>query len=352
MLTPRENYFRNVRFQKPDRIPLDVGISDGSWDEYRQDMESVCMKFPELFPHVKPGWRDYDNYSFYPGNRKDEPFTDSWGNIWLSTVNGIEGVVTNTVIDDWEKLSSYHVPDANVQFDRGPANWDVIESNIKKARQNGEVTTGYIPHGFLFMRIFYLRGFENAMMDFVEGDPHLQVLINMLVDHNSTYIQRYIQMGADIIELGDDLGTQKSTIISPAMLREYIFPAYAELLRPCKDAGVLVMFHSDGRTLDILEDQVRAGADIVNPQDLCNGIDNLAKTIKGKTCIRLDIDRQTVIPYGSAKDIDDLIHEEVEKLGSVSGGLELSCGIYPPTPPSNVEALCKSLLRYQRYWWE
>ena len=40
------------------------------------------------------------------------------------------------------------------------------------------------------------------------------------------------------------------------------------------------------------------------------------------------------------------------KLGSPEGGLEFIAGIYPPTPPENVEALCKSLIKYQRYWWE
>jgi len=91
---------------------------------------------------------------------------------------------------------------------------------------------------------------------------------------------------------------------------------------------------------------------IVNPQDLCNGIDNIARVIKGKACINLDIDRQTVIPYGNAHDIEQLIREEVMKLGSEAGGLEFISGIYPPTPPQNVEALCKALLKYRRYWWE
>ncbi|MFY9175759.1 MAG: hypothetical protein WBI74_11885 [Caldicoprobacterales bacterium] len=46
------------------------------------------------------------------------------------------------------------------------------------------------------------------------------------------------------------------------------------------------------------------------------------------------------------------LKEEVMKLGSPEGGLEFIAGIYPPTPPENVEALCKSLIKYQRYWWE
>jgi hypothetical protein len=351
-MTDRENYLRNARFQSPEWIPAGVSISDASWDQYRQDMELVCLKFPEFFPHVRPDWRDYDKHQFSPAHRKGEPFTDAWGSVWETTIDGIEGVVTNEVLDDWEKLAAYQAPDANVQFDRGPANWQEIAESIKSNKKNGQLTAGSVAHGFLFLRILYLRGFTNAMMDFATGDPHLPELIDRITEHNMTIVQRYLAMGVDLMSFGDDLGTQSSTFISPAMFHQYIAPAYERLMTPCKKAGTLVFLHSDGKTLDILEEQVRAGVDIVNPQDLCNGIDNIARTIKGKACIQLDIDRQTVVPYGSASDIEDLIHEEVVKLGSPAGGLAFIAGIYPPTPPQNVEALCLALQKHRRYWWE
>jgi uroporphyrinogen decarboxylase len=118
-----------------------------------------------------------------------------------------------------------------------------------------------------------------------------------------------------------------------------------------KKKGALVYLHSDGKTLDILEDQIEAGVDIVNPQDLCNGIDNIAKRIKGKACIQLDIDRQKIVPFGTRKEIFELIEEEVRKLGDPRGGLEFIAGIYPQTPPENIEALCEALEKYRTYWW-
>jgi len=148
----------------------------------------------------------------------------------------------------------------------------------------------------------------------------------------------------------EDLGTQTGTIISPAMFKKWVKPAYAALMQPCKKAGMYIGLHSDGKTLDILEDQIEAGVDVVNPQDLCNGIDNLAKRIKGKACINLDIDRQDILPYGSPKDVDDLIREEVEKLGAPEGGLMFICGLYPPTPMENVEALAAALEKYSAMW--
>ncbi|MHB1458003.1 MAG: uroporphyrinogen decarboxylase family protein, partial [Armatimonadota bacterium] len=156
----------------------------------------------------------------------------------------------------------------------------------------------------------------------------------------------------DMMVFGDDLGTQTSTILSPNDFRKWIKPGYTKLMEPCRKAGTLVFFHSDGRTLDILEDQIAAGVDIVNPQDLANGVDNIAKYIKSKACICLDIDRQTIVPFGTRKDIHDLIEEEVRKLGDPSGGLEMVAGIYPPTSPDNVDALCEALMKYQTFWWD
>lgn len=352
MYSNRENYIRNAKFQGPDRIPISVHISDASWDQFRVDMESAALKHPSFFPYVKSGWRDYDNHDFGPAYTKDQPFTDSWGSTWLSPVNGIEGNVIKFPLDDWSKFDNYKAPDPSVTADRGPVDWDAIKTWINNQKANGELTVGGVPHGFLFLRLEYLRGFNNFMIDIATDEPKLYELIDIIVEHNLKLVKNYLDIGVDMMSFGDDLGTQTSTILSPDDFRKWIKPNYAKLMRPCKKSNTLVFFHSDGRTLDILEDQIAAGVDIVNPQDLVNGIDNIAKEIKGKACICLDIDRQTVVPFGNRKDIHDLIEEEVKKLGDPSGGLELVAGIYPPTPPENVDALCDALEKYRTYWWE
>lgn len=81
-----------------------------------------------------------------------------------------------------------------------------------------------------------------------------------------------------------------------------------------------------------------------------NGIDNFAEQVKGRVCINLDVDRQRIVPFGSPSDVRDLIREEVMKLGSPAGGLEMIVGIYPPTPVENVDALCSALEEFRTYW--
>jgi hypothetical protein len=123
-------------------------------------------------------------------------------------------------------------------------------------------------------------------------------------------------------------------------------------MQPCREAGCHVALHSDGYIMELMDEFHDCGVTIINPQDLCNGIDDLAREVKGRFCLRLDIDRQVIVPFGTRQEIRDLIEEEVRKLGSPQGGLEMIAGIYPPTPAENVDALCEAMEEFRTYWWD
>lgn len=351
-LSERENYLRNARFQGPEWTPMWVSISDGSWDQYRHEMEEVVRRHPSFFPNFREGWRDFDSYEFAPAHRAGQDYTDAWGCVWRSSIDGIEGVVINAPLADWAALDTYRMPDPLVQWDRGPADWERAERQVREAKANGKVASGGLPHGFIFMRLYYLRGFENFMYDVATDDPNLQRLVDMLVEQNKVMLRRWLDMDVDLVSFGDDLGTQKATLISPAKFGKYVTPAYQTLIDMIHERGALVSLHSDGYIMDFMNEFVKAGVDIINPQDLLNGIDNLAREVKGRMCIRLDVDRQSIVPFGTRREIYELIEEEVRKLGSPAGGLEFICGIYPPTPPENVDAVCTALERFRTYWWD
>jgi uroporphyrinogen-III decarboxylase len=202
------------------------------------------------------------------------------------------------------------------------------------------------------MRLTYLRGFDSLMVDIAAAEPRLHKLIDLLVEHNMTIIRQWVDMGVDLVNIGEDLGSQTASIIGPRHFARWIRPAYEKLIAPCAEKGILVALHSDGYIMDLMDEFRIAGVNIINPQDLVNGIDNLAREVKGKFCIRLDIDRQKIVPFGTRQDIHDLIEEEVRKLGSPQGGLEMICGIYPPTPAENVDAVLEAMKEFRTYWWD
>jgi len=351
-LTERENYLRTVTMTGPQWMPCTVLISGASWNQLREEAEEVLARHPTLFPDFVPGQRDYDNWDFGAAHRAGEVFTDAWGCQWESAIDGIEGVVINHPLSDWEALDDYEPPDPMTESDRGPIDWGEINRRIRRAKRRGELTTGSLAHGHLFMRLTYLRGFENLMLDMATDEPRLYQLIDMIVAHSLVIIEQYLQAGVDVMLLPEDLGTQQSSVMGPRMFEKWIAPAYQRLIEPCRKAGTLIHMHSDGYIMDIVDQLLSCGIEIINPQDLVNGIDNIRENLKGRVCIDLDIDRQRIIPYGTRREICELIEEEVRKLGSPRGGLMMIAGIYPPTPPENIDALCAAMEQFRTYWFD
>ncbi|MBM3498931.1 MAG: hypothetical protein FJX74_09700 [Armatimonadetes bacterium] len=351
-LTHRENYLRNARREGPEWMPFAVSISGATWNQLRGELEDVCERHPTIFPGFQKGQRDFENLEFHPVYTAHQRFADNWGCVWECAIDGIEGVVVEHPLADWDALETWRPPDPMTQGDRGPVDWPAQLEGVRKAKEAGGLTQGGLPHGYLFMRLYYLRGFENLMLDFATEDPRLQRLIDILVEQNAVIVDQWLTAGVDVMEFAEDLGTQTASCIGPKFFARWMTPAYSTLMQPAKASHALVALHSDGYIMDIMDELLVAGVDIINPQDLCNGIDDLAREVKGRACIRLDIDRQSIVPFGTRSEIRGLIEEEVRKLGSPEGGLEMIAGIYPPTPAENVDALCEALGEFRTYWWD
>jgi len=170
-LSDRENYIRNARFQGAEWTPMHVAVSGASRNQLREDLEDVMARHDWMFPGFEKGKVDYDNWDPGGAYRAGERFTDNWGCVWESAIDGIEGVVTEGPLEDWDAFDDWEAPDPLEVGDRGPVNWDQTRENTAKAKERGALTSGGLPHGFLFMRLTYLRGFENMMLDMALRTP-------------------------------------------------------------------------------------------------------------------------------------------------------------------------------------
>ena len=65
---------------------------------------------------------------------------------------------------------------------------------------------------------------------------------------------------------------------------------------------------------------------------------------------RQTFDRQKITARGTPREIDDLIREEVVKLGSKKGGLMMVHGLYPGVPLENVKALMDAMEKYAAHF--
>lgn len=345
-----QNRLRAWRFQRPAWIPIASGFGELVWNSYDPDaLEDLLRTHPILFPDYEPGAA-----RALATRRTDltagAPYIDGWGCVWITNYTGMVGQVTRRPLEDWAGLDSLVPPDPEVSDGYLPVDWPALCTSVSEARGRGDVVILSLPHGHTFLRLQDLRGAQNLMLDMMDDEPRLRQLVAIVEGFNLQLVRRFLELRPDVIGIPEDLGAQKSLVISPQLFRQYIKPSYLRMTRVIKQQGVLVHLHSDGYIMEILDDLFDVGVDILNLQDLVNGIDDIARYVKGRVAIDLDIDRQNVTVHGSPQDIDDLIHESVAKLGSPLGGLSLTYQPWPPTPIENMRAVYDALEKYCTYY--
>ncbi|MCL1909820.1 MAG: hypothetical protein FWG05_02675, partial [Kiritimatiellaeota bacterium] len=225
-----------------------------------------------------------------------------------------------------------------------------IRANVGHARANGRLVSAGLPHGHTFLRLQDMRGYENLLMDLADDDPRALRLVEMVSDFNYAFVMRWMALKPDIFGYAEDLGMQNGPMISPELFRRHIKPVFKRIMAPAREAGVIVSMHSDGDIRTLADDLIDSGVEIINLQDLVNGVDWIAARYAGKICVELDIDRQNITRYGTPETIDALIREEVVKLGRPEGGLMMCYGMYPGIPLRNASALMDAMEKYSEYY--
>ena len=346
-MTERERFLRNVELRGDGVVPCNVYFSPATWDKYRDDLEQITKRYPDIceqFDHERrQSWNDYP-----AAYREGELLEDNWGCVWENVAGGLEGQVKTHPMADYAALKNYTPPDPLTQTERGEReDWVEIERKMEERRAAGQLVKGHIER--FYERVHFLRGYESFLMDVAEERPELDELINLVLDHNMKLVHRWLDLKPDLMGFGDDLGMQDRLQIRPSAWRRYFKTAYTKMFRACRDAGAHVFFHCDGYIVDVMSDLIECGVTILNPQDRCNGLDNIARELKGKICTHLDLDRQGIIPFGTPAEIDAHIKECIVKLGSPKGGLSLVSEINPTVSIENVEAVCNAMIRYREY---
>lgn len=347
LMNYRENLIRAYRFQRPQWIPISSGFPPMLWKQYdAAALDEMMVNHKILFPNYEKGSIDPETIEIPPDLIAGQPYTDGWGCVWETAYTGMVGSVSQHALASWDNFDSFQPPDPDRHDGMRPIDWEKLRRDAVEARKAGFPVGLGLPHGHTFLRIQDLRGYENLMYDMMDEDPRLDRLIEMVTDFNLALIKRYITLAPDLIMIPEDLGMQSAPMISPKLFRRYIKPAYQAMMSTIKQQEIIIHEHSDGYIMDLIDDIIEAGSEVINLQDLVNGIDNLAQYVKGRIAIDLDIDRQEITVNGSPQDIDDMIREAVTKLGSESGGLSMCYQPWPPTPLENIRAVLDAMEKY------
>ena len=347
----RQNLLSAYRFQNPEWIPIATHYPVMMWDHYpARDLQRLMQTHPILFPGYAPGDPRENRVETRPDRIAGQPYTDYWGCVWETAFTGMVGHVNHHPLAGWNLLDTYQPPSPETSDGLFPLDWDALAGSAARCRQEDRLFSITLPHGHTFLRLLDLHGYENVMIAMATAEPRLWDALQMLEDFNLELLRRYIRLQPDLIGVPEDLGMQDRLMISPAHYRKYIKPSYLKMTRLIKQNGILVHEHADGYVMQIAEDLVEAGGDILNLQDLVNGIDNIARAFKGRLAIDLDIDRQSITVAGTPHDIHEHIRECVVKLGSPQGGLSLYYQPWPGTPIENINAVYDAFEAYCTYY--
>ncbi len=341
----RENYLRAVEFRYPQWIPCQAAFAPIVWKTYREDLEKIVLEHPRIFPDYQISERNfYDQMP--PVYRGGEYYRDNWDCLWYSTLEGLEGQVVGHPLENWDALSEYRMPDPLIwdERDKTPKDWLKIKQDLETRKRQAKVAFGNAER--LFDRLYFLRGFENLMLDFAEKRPELDRLIAMLEEYEMTLVKKWIELGVDVIGFHTDFGTQMSLMISPKDFRQHVKPMFMRLFQTCRQAGVHVLLSSDGRLLEVVDDLIECGVSVHDPQFRANGLDGIVRSYKGKMMALVDLDRQG-FPFMSPKEIRQQVHEVVDVMALPEGGLGLIAAVYGiDVSLVKIAALCEAMEDY------
>lgn len=346
MLSERDNKWRAYTFGRPQWIPVWFHVNAACAHGYdAAELDALLRRYPRLVPAAQnPRW-SVAQLKPQPFSRADQPYTDPWGCLWETSEDGILGVTTRHPLADWSALDGYAAPDPRWCDGMSPVDWAVMDQHALAARQAGQFVNVSLPHGFHFLRLCDIRGYEAVLLDMMDDDPRLNRLVTMVSDFNAALVEQRLRVKPDMLSLAEDLGAQHGPMISPRLFCQFVKPHYRRLMDMARAAGALVYLHTDGYVLDLVDDLIDAGVQVLNVQDRVNGLDSLARLLKGRVAIALDLDRQHVTRFGSPREVRDLVREAVAKLGDPRGGLSLVYGLYPGIPVANIAALLEALDR-------
>ncbi len=207
----------------------------------------------------------------------------------------------------------------------------------------------------MFDMMAQLVGLEKLLLDMAMGEDYIEALIEKTKKFALAAGKKLVSMGVDGIWAGDDFGSQNGMLISPPMWRRYFKPRYREVYAELKavNPDIIIMQHSDGSVAPILGEWIDVGLEVFNPVQP-NVPGHSPEELKSKFGDRLSfwgaIDQQSLLPFGTPKDIEADVKAKIEVLGRNGGYMAAPAHIIQSeTPTENVEAFIKAVWKYSTY---
>ena len=367
----RERALRALHHQVPDRIPLDLGSTN-------------CTTMTKVA---------YDNLKKYLGIEKETKFMmENFQIVFIDEevlkvleidTRGIhpQPVFFKKVVDERTYFNEfgikYHMPEGGLYYDMiehplagknieelqdyewpDPAktmNLSGVREKAKNLKESNEyLLVGDMIDTGIFEPCWYLRGFENFLVDLLTDVDFVTTLLEGMYNYQLKKYSLFLQeVGEflDVIFVGDDLATAESVIMSPKTYREIIKPYHQEYFKNLKKMApqAQLLYHSCGSIFSFIPDLIEVGVDILNPVQVSAQNMN-TKTLKEKFGEELSfwgaIDTTRVLPQGTEEEVKREVRKRIDDLGPEGYVLTSVHDIQPDVPPENIVAMFEEAKKY------
>ena len=354
-MKPRERVMLALNREEPDRCPLQIGFTPEFAARLRASMNLAGSS--EHNPHgggntyeleralgedvllTSVGWAN----SYYGGGEK---YTDEWGIGWKSVEyttpfgNGRYTEVVHRPLADDTAIAHYRPPDPN-----RPELYSEAARTIQHFKDDYWIVGVTVTT--IFETAIGLRSLEKLVTDFILDPERAEQVLEFPFQFHLAAAKRLTAMGVDMIWIGDDIGTQRSMMISPAHWRQFLKPKLAHFISEVKaiNPAVKVAYHSDGVIDPIVAELAEIGVDILNPlQPSCIDVEKVKKEFGHKLCFWGSIDEQFTLPFGTPEDVRKEVLHRLKTVGK-GGGLILapSHHVQLDTPMENFWAMVNTV---------
>lgn len=374
-MNSKERVLTALNHEQTDRVPVDLGgrqttlmipayerlkqylgygdiptdVMSHRWQTAYVD-ESILNHFSIDTRHVRPRNKALkDPEKPYEEN---DLFYDNWG-VGRKISGGYANISHHPLqkAKSLEDIENYEWPDSGEEFD-----YTGLKEHTEKLYNEGEFAlVGCMGSpGNTFEQAWYLRGLSEFLLDMVMQKEMAHAIMRKIVDHRKINAELFLkEVGdfLDVIQVADDLGAQTNSLMSPDLYREMVKPYQAELISHIKKfTKAKVYHHSCGSIVNILDDMIEIGIEILNPvQAAAVGMetDKLKKRFGEKLTFWGAIDTFHVLPFGSVADVQKEVKKRINDLGR-DGGYVLGSvhNMQSDVPPENVEAMFQTAIAF------
>ena len=288
-MTSKENVVETIRFGNPERVPYDLP------EKYGTDFAWIDMT-PS--PDDRP--------------QSESIATDEWGAVWENIGICNLGEVKEYPLKDWEDFSCLNIPNI-----KDPQRWKSLEGIRAGAGEKFLLGSGIS----IYERVHFIRGLENTWMDIYQAPEQLCKLIDILVEMNLYTIEKYAEAGVDGLIFCDDWGLQDRLMIQPDMWRQIWKPRYKRIYQAAHDHGIFTFLHSCGNIVEILDDLIEIGLDVIQIDQQVNmGLELLGTRFGGRITFFSPADIQKGMTNCTLDDICAYCRKMMKTLGRPNGG--------------------------------